>query len=162
MSQNGVMPDSIDPRTLLNNEGASALRAFVSVDDVAAAWCRYMMRTMRHPTERGWTEDPDGWAAELYFEEEFWDVERRKSFLSRIAELAPNDDVLLTVGAQGLEDFISDDTESVTWIEKQAAASEKFRKALQNVHVSGLDPGTVSRLERAAGTQLVGGSDVAR
>ena len=144
-----------DPRSILDNEGAEALRSHVSVDDVAAAWCRYMARSMLHPSGApDWEGDPDGWAAELYFEDEFWDIPRRETFISLIAELAPNDDVLLTVGAQGLEDFINDDEDCLLWVEGQAAASDKFRKALQNVYVSGLKPETVSRLERAARTPL--------
>ena len=107
------------------------------------------MRQPERPVD--WEDDPDGWAAEVYFEDDFWDVSRRKTFLSLIASLAPNEDVLLTVGAQGLEDFIDDDEESVRWIEEQAAASTNFRHALQNVYVNGLQPPTVARLERAAG-----------
>jgi hypothetical protein len=111
-----------------------------------------MERSMRHPDRApDWDDDPDGWAAELYFEDEFWDVSRRKTFLSLIAALAPNDDVLLTVGAQGLEDLISDDEDCLRWVEEQAAASRNFRQALQNVYVHGLKPTTVARLERAAG-----------
>jgi len=147
--------ESIDPRTILDNEGPVALRARVSVETVAAAWCRYIDRSMRDRAagrpEREWEDDPDGWAGELYFEEEFWDVSRRKEFIRLIAELAPNDEVLLTVGAQGLEDFITDDEECLLWIEEQAAASGRFKKALQNVYVSGLRPESVVRLERAAG-----------
>lgn len=156
------MSDSIDPRTVLDNEGAAALRAHVSVDDVSAAWCRYTARRMLHlEDEPDWESDPDGWAAELYFEEEFWDIPRRQAFLARIAELAPNDEVLLTVGAQGLEDWINDDEDCLLWVEEQAAQSERFRKALQSVQVSStrLRPETVFRLESAAGTALAGGTD---
>lgn len=109
---------------------------------------------MRQPdgTPDDWDADADGWAAELYFEDEFWDVSRRKTFVRLIAALAPNDDVLLTVGAQGLEDLLSDDEDCVRWVEAQAAASRNFRQALANVYVDGLQPATVARLERAAGT----------
>jgi hypothetical protein len=111
--------------------------------------------------EPDWEGDPDGWAAELYFEEDFWDRERRQEFLVRIAELAPNDDVLLFVGAQGLEDWINDDEDCLLWVEEHAAESEKFRKALQNVQVSStrLRRDSVLRLERAAGVAL---NDVSR
>jgi hypothetical protein len=147
------VPDSADPRPILDNEGPKALREHVSVEQAAAAWCRYMERSMLRPgSDPDWTSDPDGWAAELYFEDEFWDIPRRKTFLSLIAALAPNDDVLLTVGAQGLEDFIDDEEDCLLWIEQQATASANFRKALQNVYVSRLKPETVARLERAAGT----------
>ena len=108
---------------------------------------------MRQPERPvGWDDDPDGWAAEVYFEDEFWDVARRRTFVALIAALAPNDDVLLTVGAQGLEDLVSNDEDCVRWIEEQAAASRNFRYALHNIHLAGLTPTTVERFERAAGT----------
>ena len=95
---------------------------------------------------------------------EFWDVSRRKTFVRLIAALAPNDDVLLTVGAQGPEDLLSDDEDCVRWVEAQAAASRNFRQALANVYVDGLQPATVARLERAAGTlrTTLGSSAAAR
>jgi hypothetical protein len=158
-----VVSDSIDPRKVLDTEGAAALRAYISVEEVSAAWCRYAARQIRRPEdEPDWEGDPDGWAAELYFEEDFWDIPRRQTFLVRIAELAANDDVLLLVGAQGLEDWINDDEDCLLWVEEHAARSEKFRKALQNVQVSStrVSPETVLRLERAAGAALAGGTDV--
>ena len=118
---------------------------------------------MRDPrSEPDWEGDPDGWAAELYFEENFWDIPRRQPFLVRIAELAPNDDVLGLVGAQGLEDWINDDEDCLLWAEEHPARSEKFRKALQNVYVSPtrVSPETVLRPERAAGAPLAGGIEV--
>ena len=151
------------PRTILDNDEAMALRAHVSIENVAAAWCRYAERQMRDPrSEPDWEGDPDGWAAELYFEENFWDIPRRQAFLVRIAELAPNDDVLGLVGAQGLEDWINDDEDCLLWVEEHPARSEKFRKALQNVYVSPtrVSPETVLRPERAAGAPLAGGIEV--
>jgi hypothetical protein len=145
--------DPLDPRLILNDEGAAALRERVSLEEVAAAWCRYMERSMRQPNGTPeWEDDEDGWAAEIYFEDDFWDVSRRRTFVRLIAALAPNDDVLLTVGAQDLEDLISDDEDCLQWIEEQAASSRNFKHALQNVYADGLKPGTVARLERAAGT----------
>jgi hypothetical protein len=143
----------MDPRAILASEGAAGLRDVVSIDEVAAAWCRYAERDLRRGQDArpDWEGDPDGWAMEIYFEEEFWDIPRRKRFLSLIAALAPNDDVLLLVGAQGLEDFITDEEDRLAWAEEQAALSGNFRKALQNVYVSGLAPNSVTRLERAAG-----------
>jgi hypothetical protein len=158
------MADPEEIRRLLDDcEDAEALSR-VSLVDLADAYCRYAARLAASEKSIEWKDDPDGWAAELYFElteprnrQGGWspdDERRRREFLRFIADAAPNDAVLSFIGAGPFEDFITDDEDRIRWIEEQALRSAKFRKALANVWVWRLPEEAFLRLERAAGTEL--------
>ena len=138
-----------------------AIFAELSVEDWAAAYCRYFARVMATEERIGWDGDPDGWAAHLYSEAEFsrsWTQlgeERLRAFLRLIVAGAANDEVLGFIGAGPFEDFLFEDESRLAWMEEQAAASARFRKALGNVYVwSWASEETFLRLEAAAQTQL--------
>ena len=123
-------------------------------------------------------EDPDEWAILLILHPDLPE-DRYREMLIRVVELAPDDEVLGVAGAGPLEDFAAGcgewtgryeiagvdlpeivrntgaEEDRLHWVEQQAAASEKFRKALGHVWVKNhLDAATVARLERAAGVEL--------
>jgi hypothetical protein len=147
----------IDPRRareLLDAGLNDQLLAIVTAGEVGLAWCRYAERTVAAKETPEWEVDPDGWAAELYHEDEFWaDEEFVRAFLVTIADTAP-DEVLGWVGAGPLEDFITEDVDRLAWVESQAARSERFRRVLANVWIAELSPEAFHRIERAAGVPL--------
>jgi hypothetical protein len=121
----------------------------VSTEEAARAWCSYNVR--EHPQDE--EDDPDWWAVHLMMEVR--PERRRREMLALLVEFAPNDDVLGVVGAGPLEDFIPGEGDWLSWIEAQAAASEKFRTALANAWVADdVTRETFARLERAAGVKL--------
>lgn len=149
------MVDPRKARELLDAEQPAELLAMVTAEEVGLAWCRYAERTVAARTDFvEWAADPDGWAAELYQEDElFWaDEDFVRRFLTTIVEAAPNDEVLGWVGAGPLEDFASNEAR-LLWIEHEAACSRNFRVALANVNPRpSLDREQNARLREAAQT----------
>lgn len=147
-----VVVDSRRARELLDADEPAELLALVTAKEVALAWCRYAERTIAAtPGRVDWSADPDGWAAALYQEDEFWaDEDFVRTFLTTIIEAAPNDEVLGWVGAGPLEDFATNE-ERLLWIEHEAASSRNFRFALANVYPrSSLDKEQNARLREAS------------
>jgi hypothetical protein len=133
-----VVVDPRKARELLDAEQPAELLAIVTAEEVGLAWCRYAERTVAaSPTFHDWDADPDGWAAELYQEDElFWaDENFVRTFLTTIVEAAPNDEVLGWVGAGPLQDFIIEDRDRLAWVIAQASRSERFRRALSSVSI---------------------------
>ncbi len=126
----------------------------VSIDEAARAWCEY--QTHEHHGDEG--DDPLWWAIALMFRLRDLNDPRERQMLTLVIEHAPDEDVLGVAGAGPLEDLLGEtgnDEECLAWIEAQAAASAKFRKALANVWVRGdVRPDTFARLERAARVPL--------
>jgi hypothetical protein len=155
----------IDPeeaRRLLDADENDKLLALVTAEEVGLAWCRYATRTMGAEEDVAWEADPDGWAAELCHETEFWAHEEfAQTFLVTIADAAP-DDVLGWVGSGPLREFLNDedpdrldDPDRLAWVEKQAARTERFRRALGSVSISSsASRETFRRLDSAAGVRL--------
>jgi hypothetical protein len=158
------MADASEIRKLLDACEPDAALALVSVEELAAAYCRYVARNMASEEPLDWDEDPDGWAAELYFEitspgfeqeRSHADEERIRRFLLLIVAGAANDDVLSYIGAGPFEDFLGPDESRVSWIEAQAVASATFRKALANVWIWSWAPEEIFvRIEAAAQAPL--------
>jgi hypothetical protein len=158
------MADASEVRRLLDADDDEATLALVTVEELAAAYCRYVARNMASEKSLEWRDDPDGWAAELYFEltspgfEQEWseaDEERLRTFLLLVVEGAANDDVLSYIGAGAFEDLLGLDESRIAWVESQAAASAKFRKALANVWIwSWASEEIFRRLEAAAQVPL--------
>lgn len=101
--------------------------AVVSLDDIAAAWCRNADAATPARGETG----PDFWAWDLFYERDF---RRRRTVLrSLIVKLVEhaNDWALDVVGAGPIEDFLSHDEDDLQWIERECARSEKFRRAVR-------------------------------
>jgi hypothetical protein len=154
------MAESSEIRKLLDADHDEAALALVPVEELAAAYCRYVARNMASETSLGWRDDPDGWAARLYFEltspgfEQEWsgaDEQRLRTFLLLIVAEAANDEVLSYIGAGPFEDFLGLDEGRIAWVESHAAASAKFRKALGNVWIwSWATEEIFMRLEAAA------------
>jgi hypothetical protein len=147
--------DTREARNLLDTGAVGRLLSLVTPEEVGLAWCRYASRRVHGAKPPGWDSDPDGWAAELYYEPEFWaDEEFVRSFLVTIADAAP-EEALGWVGAGPLEDFITDDPDRLAWIEMEAKRSERFRTALANVWIkSHVSEATFLRIERAARVTL--------
>jgi hypothetical protein len=154
----------IDPeeaRRLLDADEKDKLLALVTAEEVGLAWCRYAGRAVGG--DLAWEADPDGWAAELSQETEFWAREEfARAFLVTIADAAP-ENVLGWVGAGPLREFLNndddpdwlEDPERLAWVEAQAGRSERFRRALASISISSsASEETFLRLERAAGVRL--------
>jgi hypothetical protein len=149
-----VVVDPKEARRLLDAYANDELIALVTPEEMGLAWCRYAARAVKVEGHLDWEADDDGWAAELYHEDEFWANEDFvRAFLVTIATAAP-DDVLGWVGAGPLEDFIREEEDRILWVEEQAERSDRFRTALANVWISDLSPPTFLRIERAAGVPL--------
>lgn len=127
--------------------------SLVTLDEIADAWCRYQLRPH---LDRAEEKDPDWWAVQLVMDAEFWSDEAGiRSVIALIVERA-QDDVLEVVGAGPLEDFVKGyNDDRLAWIERSAAESARFRRALRNVWIWRTAPPDVfARVERAAGAPL--------
>src|SRR6266404_5174962 len=117
------MVDADEIRRLLDDSKEAEALSRVSLADLAGAYGRYAVRLVASEKQLEWKDDPDGWAAELYFElveprdrVRGWsadDEHRRREFLRLIIDGATNDDVLGYIGAGALEDFVSDNDERI-------------------------------------------------
>jgi len=147
--------DPKEARRLLDAYAEAELIALVTPEEMGLAWCRYASRAVKVEGHLDWKDDQDGWAPELYHEEEFWaNEEFVRTFIVTIADAAP-DDVLGWVGAGPLEDFLTEDPDRISWAEEQAARSERFRRALANVWIdSWASDETFLRVEKAARAPL--------
>jgi len=145
-----------DDRTLeelIDDEDIDSLLTRVSPDDIAATWCRYHRED--HPFEEDAWEHPDWWAVDLLLTGAVYrDSRVIREVLLKLVEHA-DVDVLGSVGAGPLENFVSDDEDDLRWIEAQCAADEKFRTALSGVWcASYVSEATLVRLDAAAGVPL--------
>jgi hypothetical protein len=135
-------PDTL--QRLVDAKDVDGVLAIVTTDEIAEAWCA---GSARHWTARY------SWAGELL---QLRAVARRESFvresLLKLVEHAPDDDVLVDIGAGPLQEFVVADEARVSWIEEQAQASPRFRAALAHVRIWGREPQWVcERVERAVG-----------
>jgi hypothetical protein len=137
-----------DPSQLevVNRDDAEKIFDAFSLREIADAWCAY------HVSEdkRYW------WAVDLMWTDPFLeDRGRREKLIELLIETSPDDDVLAVAAAGPLEDAIYDADECVEWIETRAAASPRFRQALQGAYIkSALNPERFARLERTVGSAL--------
>jgi hypothetical protein len=154
-AENQGVVDPVTARTLLDEDDTPQLLAQVTPEEVGQAWCRYAARNAGMDEHAPWDEDPDGWAAELYYEDEFKANETYlRRFLATIVDAA-SDEVLGWVGAGPLEDFLADDDDRLAWVEEQAARSERFQQALSHVWIdSWAHDELFQRVEAAASLQL--------
>lgn len=156
--------DPAEARRLLDAGQNDRLLSLVSAEECGLAWCRYATRDWE--VEEGhldWGADPDGWAAELCHEREFWaNEEYVRSFLVTIADTAP-EPILGLVGAGPLWEFLNsdddpnwlDDPERIGWVEAQATRSERFRRALGSAKIADdASQEAIARLDAAAGVEL--------
>jgi hypothetical protein len=74
--------------------------------------------------------------------------------LVALIEAADDDEILRSVAAGPLEDFIADDPSRLHWIERMASSSSRFRQALGMVWIWDLPDRVFARVERAAGVAL--------
>lgn len=137
---------------LIDVEDIDRLIEIVTLDEIAAAWCRYSSR--RHSV--GGDDDPDWWAIELFMTSEiFKRTALYRALLVKLVEHAQSDDVIGAVGAGPLENFVSDDQDDLMWLESECQRNEKLRSALGGVWCAGeVSAETLERLDAAAGTQL--------
>jgi len=120
-----------DPSELENailNEDLDLLLSLVSLDDIAAAWCRDAALSRAATTESPAHRDRWAW--------EFFNMRSLRSrsnlfreVLLKIIDRA-EDDLLCSVGAGPLETFFSSDTDDMAWLADQARRSERFRRAM--------------------------------
>jgi len=128
-----------------------AVRAMVSVDEIADAWWRYMLRVGTSAPE-GWGFDPDDWASELWHEGAILrDEEFACDLLRALAERAPSGADMGYLGAGPIEDFATNEGR-LRWVEAEAARSRNFRAALANIYYPrpSLSEEQNARLRRAA------------
>ena len=137
------------------------LLSAVSLEEIADAWWRYMMRCAAASAEGRprpeWDGDPDSWASQIWQSEvldQSEDIVRES--LRIAAERAPADGPtdyppLHYLGAGPIEDFVSSDEERLRWIEAEAQRSPNFRTALTNVwQYDDLTDESYARIQRAA------------
>jgi hypothetical protein len=137
---------------LVDADDISGVLALASLDDVAAAWCRYAQK----PSEdRDDTEvEPDWWAVVFFWARPlFEDRELHRAALLKLIERADSDDVIGQVAAGPLENFMSNNESDLQWLEANAARNPKLRQAIAGVWID-LTPANMARLDRAAGTPL--------
>jgi hypothetical protein len=140
-----VERDLPDP---LDDDYLDRLLNTVTLDDIAAAWCR-------HNSELGkGIEDPDWWAVDFVLSSDLEsNRDLHRATLLKLFEHADSEDLIACVGAGPLEDFISEDEDDLQWLEAQAASNVKLRSALGGVWIRVSEP-TFERLDRAAGRRL--------
>lgn len=147
-----MAPDSKRLQQLLDDFEIDEVLSLVSLEEIADAWCGYQTREHIRGVE---DEDPDWWAVELLMNETFLSDEVRiRSTLDLILERADDEKVFGVFAAGPLEDFVDDDESRLVWIEERAAASPRFREALQRIWIWSLPPEVFERVERAAGAPL--------
>jgi Family of unknown function (DUF6869) len=153
--------DPVTLSRLVDTGDVDGVLAFVSLDEIADAWCQWSLRQHRGdvpPTtdQSDWfSTDPHWWALEFW-----WLVSGREGVAAReavardllvsLVDHAPSDDVLLHIGAGPFEEFIRADEDRVRWIEEQAVSSAKFRTALGNVWIWSEPDWVFERIEHAA------------
>jgi hypothetical protein len=132
------------------------LLAQVTLDTVAATWCRYTERSLAAGSHDLSHEDPDWWAVNFFLCEAFWrDRELRRQGLLALVRATDDELVLSCVGAGPLENFVSDDEEDLQWLEEHASKSESLRIALGDVWAdTDVSEATMARLDAAAGKGL--------
>jgi hypothetical protein len=148
-----MAPDSKRLQQLVDDFKVEELLSLVTLEEVADAWCAYQRRPHIDGVE---DEDPDWWAVELLMESDFLSDETRvRTVLDLILERADDEDAFGVFAAGPLEDFAYRCDESrLAWMEERAAASPRFREALQRIHVWSEPPEVFERIERAAGAPL--------
>jgi hypothetical protein len=131
------------------------LLSVVTLDEVAATWCRYTATPHAARDHEG-IDDPDWWAVEFFFTEAYFaNRELQRSVLLKLLEHATSELLIACIGAGPLEDFITDDEDNLRWIEHQAPRNERLRLALRNVWAADdVTEQTLLRLDAAAGQQL--------
>lgn len=124
----------------------------VTLEELAAAWHRFR----REPQAETTSDHPDEWACQLWYMAKWYDDSNPvHAAIAVIIEQADSDEELGNIGAGILENCVSGQESSLRWIEEQARASVKFRRALREVWVyNALDPDAFARVERAAGVPL--------
>lgn len=148
-------PDQSHLRTLVDEDTAESIEQllrYVTLDEVASAWCAYHRR--RHPPDE---EDAlDWWAVELWLTRTWWnDAKRvREGVLALIGAAASEPTLLEVIGAGPLEALVSNDENIIRWVERHAASSQDFRVALGAVWVDDLSDEVAARIAEAAGVTL--------
>jgi len=129
------------------------LLSLVTLEEIADAWCGYQTRPHIDGVE---DEDPDWWAVELLMDSRFESDEARvRTVLDLILDRADEEEIFGVFAAGPLEDFVKAyDDDRIAWIEERAAASTRFREALQRIWIWSLPPEVFARIERAAGAAL--------
>ena len=134
-----------DVDALLEELRVDEVLKIVAPQEVAETWMRYQS----DPVES------DFWAVSLWMERTWWaDEDRVRDGILRLVDLAVSEQDYCDIGASVLEDFATDDESRLHWIERQAAASDDFRQALECMWVWRLPDKAFRRLERAAGVEL--------
>lgn len=149
-------------RTLLEAHQDAAAFGVISIPELGAAWCRYTQWyagwVASHPDVEGGPSDDvvdahvDSWAGTLIFS--IPSQEYLRDLLLHLVEAAP-DDVLPSVAARFVEDYVWDGEECLAWVEQQCAASERFRRTLTHAWLwSDMSESSFARLEAAARVPL--------
>jgi hypothetical protein len=138
--------------SLVETGDFDGLLRVVTLEELAAAWHRFR----REPQDASTSDHPDEWASRLWYSAVWYDeCNPVQAAVVEIIEQANSDQELGFIGASILENCVSGQESSLRWIEEQARASVKFRRALRDVWVYDfLDPVAFARIELAAGVPL--------
>jgi hypothetical protein len=134
-----------DVDALLEDLRIDEVLQIVTPQEVAETWMRYQRDH----------QESDRWADWLWMERTWWaDEARVRDGILRLVELAVSEEDYCDIAASILEDFATDDESRLDWIERQAAASDRFRLAMRDMWVWRLPDQAFRRVERAAGVEL--------
>jgi hypothetical protein len=138
--------DREDLDGLAADERVDEVLRLVSKQEIAETWMRY------HREKR----DSDWWAVHLWMTKPWWSDEARvRDGIIRLVDLAETEDDFAIIAAAVMEVFVCDDVSRLHWIERQAASSEAFRRAMRTIWVWELPDRAFRRMERAAGVRLL-------
>lgn len=130
-----------DLDALVEGEHIDELLQIVTPQAIAETWMRYQREQ----------QGSDWWAVELWMTEGWWaDEARVRDGILRLVHLAESEEDFGIIAAGVLEVFTTDDPSRLYWIERQAAVSTSFRRALGGMWVADLPDKAFRRVERAA------------
>jgi hypothetical protein len=117
----------------------------LGLERVAAGWLA--ASSSDEPTA---DDTPGWWAMDLVMTIEEWaDEDLHRAVLLRLVDDA-TDEQLWHVAAGPLEDFLTDDSTRLDWMEQVAAHDPRFRAALAGVWTSGKSPVAAARIAAVA------------
>jgi hypothetical protein len=133
---------------LVDARDVDGVLALVGTTEIACAWCAWSAGQAK--------DNADRWAAELLHARRFATREELlRETLVKLTVYATDDATIAVIGSGPLEEFIVADEGRVHWMEQQADASPRFRRALSHASIRGSQPQWVcERIELAAGTAI--------
>src|SRR5579863_7595889 len=107
--------DAAELQRLVDEDDVEGLLRATSVEEVADAWWRWVLRD-RSPDAEGFDE-PDWWAVEIWHGERIYQVpDTAHALIRALAERVPEGAHLGRLGAGPIENCIGSDEASLGWV----------------------------------------------